>query len=342
MMRGGFAAPFSLAWVMWRFVVVFIIWAGMAGADGLRLATYAAPLSRDGPGLLLRDLGRGDDPQLAAIIAQVNRARADVLVLTDFDYDLDGLALAAFAALVDPPYPYHFALRPNAGVQSGFDLDGNGRIGDARDAWGYGRFAGDGGLAVLSRLPIDRAGVIDLSGLIWRDLPDAVLPVQGFWPDAVLDLLPLSSTGHWILPVQRADGTALNLMVFGATPPVFDGPEDANGLRNRDELRLWQWVLAGQFGPPPDDFVVIGNANLDSAAGDGRRAAMVDFLANPAIQDPLPNQPTADWTDLGIGALRVSYILPQAGLAVVGAGVQPRDAGALAGAHHLVWVDLRP
>jgi hypothetical protein len=328
---------------MLRFVFVFMVLAGPVWADMIRLATYAAPLSRDGPGLLLRDLGRGDDPQIAAIVAVATQADADVLVLTDFDYDLDGLALAAFAALVDPPYPYHFALRPNAGLQSGFDLDGNGRIGDPRDAVGYGRFAGDGGLAILSRWPIDTAAVTDLSGLIWRDLPDAVLPMvdgQMFWPDPVLDILRLSSTGHWIVPVQPPDGATVTLLAFGATPPVFDGPEDANGLRNRDELRLWQWVLDGDFGPPPDDFVVIGNANLDPAAGQGLRAAMTEFLAHPLIQDPLPDRPTADWTDQGIGMLRVSYVLPQRGLQVVGADVIWTEAATLAGPHHLVWVDI--
>lgn len=47
-------------------------------------------------------------------------------------------------------------------MQTGFDVDGNGWIGDARDAQGFGLFSGNGGMAVLSRLPIDaprRAGI---------------------------------------------------------------------------------------------------------------------------------------------------------------------------------------
>jgi len=54
---------------------------------------------------------------------------------------------------------------------------------------------------------------------------------------------------------------------------------------------------------------------------------------------------TAEWPQTG--PLRVSYLLPSAGLAVTGAGIywpEDGDAGAdladLAGPHRLVWVDL--
>ena len=320
----------------------------LASADSLRIATYAAPLGRDGPGLLLRDLTKGDDPQIAAALAVIARINADVLVLTDFDYDLDGLALAAFAAMVDPPYPYQFALRPNTGMPTGLDMDQNGYLGEARDAQGYGRFNGSGGMAILSRLAVDADGVTDLSALLWRDLPGVVLPVldgQPFFPDAVRDVQRLSTTGHWIVPVKMPDAPPFAIMAFSASPPAFDGPERRNVLRNRDELRLWDQVLDGGFGPVPPDFVIAGNANLDPDAGRGDRAAMAAFLANPLLQDPLPGQPTADWTDLGIGRLRVSYVLPSQGWQVVDAGVHwPASEGddALpAGVHHLVWVDIR-
>jgi hypothetical protein len=61
----------------------------------------------------------------------------------------------------------------------------------------------------------------------------------------------LSSTAHWIVPIRLPDDTEVSIMAFSATPPVFDGPEDVNGLRSRDELWLWEHVLDGRFGPPP-------------------------------------------------------------------------------------------
>ena len=321
------------------------MWAFAATADTIRIATYAAPLSRDGPGLLLRDLMRGDDPQIGAIAAVVADVNPDVLVLTDFDYDLDGLALEAFAALFDPPYPYRFARRPNTGMPTGLDMDQNGRLGEARDAQGFGRFSGQGGLAILSRFAVDTGGVMDLSALLWRDLPGAVLPIQdgqSFFPDAVLDVHRLSTTAHWIVPIQPPDAPPFAIMVSSATPPAFDGAERRNVLRNRDELRLWELVLDGQYGPLSDHFVIAGNANLDPAAGDGDRAAMAAFLTHPLLQDPLPGQPTADWTDRGIGMLRVSYVLPSRNWQVTDAAVASWDEGGLAGGvHHLVWVDIR-
>ena len=325
----------------------------MAGAETFRIATFAAPLSRDGPGLLLRDMIKGEDAQFIAAQSVIAHIDADVLVLTDFDYDLDGLALGVFADNLGT-YPYRFAVRPNSGIATGLDLDGNGRLGDARDAQGYGRFAGVGGMAVLSRLSIDVGGVADLSDVLWKDLPGAKLPMMDgkpFHSAAILDVLRLSSTGHWRVPIVPSDGPPFSIMAFSATPPVFDGPEDMNGLRNRDELRLWEAVLNGGFGPVPDSFVIAGNANLDPVDGDGFSDAMVDFLANPRLHDPLPGKDTADWPEEGPGNLRVSYVLPSADWRITDAGVfwpasdDPNGAllgpdGLAAGPHHLVWVDI--
>ncbi len=311
-------------------------------------------MSRDGPGLLLRDIGKGDDPQVLATVGIIAQVAPDILVLTDFDYDLDGAALAAFAQSFGQTYPHRFALRPNAGLATGLDLDGNGRLGEARDAQGYGRFGGDGGMAILSKVPIGSADVRDFSPLLWKDLPGAVLPrgADGPFPSQQAQAEQrLSSTGHWIVPIMPDGGDGFSLLAFSSTPPVFDGPEDINGLRNRDELRLWEVVLDGGYGPPPASFVIAGNANLDPMAGQGLTAAMSAVLADPRLQDPLPDLPTADWPADGPGQLRVSYVLPSADWTVTGAGVfwpAPDDPlyalgggdRLAAGPHHLVWVDI--
>lgn len=298
---------------------------------------------------------------MTATIAAVVQVAPDVLLLTDFDYDLDGLALAAFAQALEAAgdrFPYHFAARPNTGMQTGFDLDGDGYLGDARDGQGYGRFGGDGGMAIFSKFPIQIDEIRDLSATLWRDVIGAQLPqVDGApFPSAEAQAVQrISNTGHWIVPISLPNKQRLTLMAWSATPPVFDGDEDRNGLRNRDELLMWENVIASER---PTRFVVIGNANLDPVDGQGITDAMAQFLQNPAIQDPAPKSEgargaadqthrgdpatdTADWDGEVPGNLRVSYVLPSADWAVSDAGVHWPDDAIDAGPHHLVWVDLQ-
>ncbi|MEL6572761.1 MAG: endonuclease/exonuclease/phosphatase family protein [Pseudomonadota bacterium] len=288
----------------------------------------------------------------------------DVLVLTDFDYDYDQLALQSFAQLTG--YPHTFSRAPNSGVPTGLDLDRNGKVGEARDAQGYGRFTGDGGLAVLSQHAIETGAVTDLSDVLWRDLAGATLPDT--LTAEVAAVQKLSSTAHWIVPVTAPDGQ-FDLLISAHTPPVFDGPEDRNGLRNQDEILLWQAVLDGTFGAPPTNVVFTANFNLDPFDGEGRRAKLLALLEDPRLQDPKPRSAggaaaanpdhqgdpgldTADWAETGPGNLRVSYVLPAATWEVVDAGVfwptadDPQATllgsdGRAAGPHHLVWVDIR-
>lgn len=338
------------------------LWAGPSLAENLRLATFHAELSRDGPGLLLRDILRSD-PQVEAAARVIALASPDVLVLLGIDYDHDLAALGAFAdrvAAAGAVYPHRFALRPNTGRATGLDMDGDGRLGGPRDAQGYGRFAGEGGMAVLSRLPIDAAGVRDFSGLLWRDLPGAILP-DGMSAD-VLDTQRLSTTGHWEVPVRLAGGGTLRVLAWHATPPVFDGPEDRNGRRNHDEAAFWLRLLEGglPMPPPAGPFVILGQTSLDPMDGDGRPEALRALLAHPALQDPQPRgdhgrvEPgqagdAALDTALydGLGGLRVSVILPSADQVVRDAAVLwPPDSDpmaatlAAASRHSPIWVDL--
>ncbi|GKY86346.1 hypothetical protein STA1M1_02150 [Sinisalibacter aestuarii] len=306
---------------------------------------------------------------MRAVAAVIAAARPDVLLLTGFDHDLEGHALTAFAAMLDATgvsYPFRFAARPNAGVETGLDMDGNGKIGEARDAQGYGAFTGAGGMAVLSRHPLGE--VRDFSTFLWHDLPGAIAPEAGGAPfpsPEARAVQRLSSVAHWDVPVVLPGGV-IHLLAFNATTPVFDGPEDLNGRRNHDEIVFWQRLLDGDlpFAAPERPVVVIGNANLDPADGDGRRAAMVGLLADPRLQDPAPVSPggraaanagqvgnagldTADWSDPNPGNLRVDYVLPDARLNVLDAGViwpapgDPFEATVTtASRHRLVWVDI--
>ncbi|MEM6758791.1 MAG: endonuclease/exonuclease/phosphatase family protein [Pseudomonadota bacterium] len=323
-----------------------------AGAETYRFATYNTELSRDGPGLLLRDLVRGKDPQIDAVLQVIAAADADVLVIQNFDYDLTAEALSRFADAAG--YAHFFALRPNTGLATDFDMDGDGRLGGPRDAQGYGRFTGQGGMAVLSRFPILENRVQDFSGLLWEDVPDALLPeVDGtpFPSAAARAALRLSTTGHWSLPVDLPTGAA-DFLVFHAGPPVFDGPEDRNGKRNHDEIVFWQHLLDGRIGAAPiGPFVLAGNANIDPLDGEGIKAGINRLLQDPRLQNAPPSghagTDTVDWSDLDLGQMRVSYVLPSTHWRIADSGVlwpAPSEAlaevAAAASRHRLVWVDL--
>jgi hypothetical protein len=341
-----------------------------ASANPLRIATFAAPLSRDGPGLLLRDILKGQDQSIITIARVVASVDPDILLLTDFDHDAGLAALNAFAELLaeqGSSYPVRFALPTNAGLPTGHDMDGNGRLGEARDAMGYGLFRGNGGMALLSRVPINVAGVQDFTTLLWRDLPEARLPqIDGQpFPSAEAQAAQrLASSGFWIIPMRPENEPPFALLASAATTPAFDGPEDRNGRRNRDEIRFWSLYLDGVFGPPPETFVIAAKLNADPVDGDSDHTAIRALLSDPRLYDPLPASlggalaadaghlgdpalDTAAWPGSPQGNLRVSYVLPSsAGWDVVGSGVNwPTDGtlgpdGQAAGPHRLVWVDI--
>ena len=338
-------------------------------AETLRIATFNTGLERDGPGLLLRDILRGEDAQLRGVLEVIARVSPDILALQGVDHDHDLMALTALRdaiARAGPEYPHILSLPPNSGRATGLDMNGDGRLAGGADAQGYGTFSGQGGMAILSRHPIDRGSVRDLSDIPWRNVPGALLPaVDGRpFPSAQAQAVQrLSSVGHWIVPVS-APGGVLHLMPFHAAPHVFDGPEDRNGRRNHDEIRLWQHVMDGVFGPVPKArFVILGGATIDPLDGGGRKAAIRALLADPRLQDPRPMRPgptpdvartngdprlhTVDWPAPGPGRLRVDCILPSADLDVSASAVHwplpgrpGHEAAQRASAHRLVWVDL--
>jgi endonuclease/exonuclease/phosphatase family metal-dependent hydrolase len=320
-------------------------------------------LQRDGPGLLLRDIVRGEDPQITAVISVLLKTSPDILALQGFDYDLNGQALNAFAdalRIAGLDYPHLFAARPNTGMATGLDMDGDGRRAEPRDAQSYGRFSGQGGMAILSRYPILREEVQEFTDMLWRDFPDALLPEVGGIPfpsEAAQAIQRLSTTAHWVVPVEVPGIGRIDLLTFHASPPVFDGPEDRNGKRNHDEIVFWLRFLDGAFGPMRQGpFVLLGDFNQDPKDGEGIKVAIRSILSDPRLQDPAPDSAgsraitgdpldTADWDDPVPGNLRVDYVLPSADWRVVDSGVHwPEGAAgetaATASRHRLVWVDL--
>lgn len=302
---------------------------------------------------------------MIGVIATVS---PDILLLQGIDHDH---GLAALGALrdgltrADMHYPHIFARQPNTGVPTGHDQDGDGRAWGDRDNHGFGEFAGQGGMAILSRYPIVTDDVQDFTGMLWRDLPDALLPVENGKPfpsAGAQAVLRLASVAHWVVPVRTESGV-VSVMAFHNTPPVFDGPEDRNGRRNHDQLRFWKLYLDGMFGPAPKRrFVLLGHANLDPVDGEGRKAALHALLEDPRLQDAKPLRPgkpaqqpghkadprldTVTWPRPDPGHKRVSYILPSADLNVINssvhwpAGGEPAMQAARASRHRLIWADL--
>ncbi len=332
---------------------LFLLTALPLWADTFRIALYNTELSQKGPGLLLRGLEQKSLPQADAVIDVIQDTNPDILVLQDFDWDLQAQALKALQNRLSEnglAYPHLFTARPNSGMPTGLDMDGDGRTGGPRDAQGYGAFVGAHGMAVLSRFPVLSDQLADLSDQLWADLPWADLPRfpdgRPFLTAEALALQRLSSTNHWILPLRLSQDVQVDLMIFNPTPPVFDGTEDRNGKRNHDEIALWTHVLDSDLAPS-DPVIVMGDANLDPTRGDGRHTAIQTLLTHSRLQDPRPTGPagqdaTVNWAQTG--PLRVDYILPDARLTVHAAGIiWPDEASSTAkhaSRHGLVWLDI--
>ena len=131
-------------------------------------------------------------------------------------------------------------------------------------------------MLVLSRHPIDETAVRTFRNLLWKDMPDHAMP-DGYWPAATAAQLRLSSKSHWDVPIRIDDAHTLHLLASHPTPPVFDGPEDRNGLRNAAEIRLW----ADYLTPGADDYIV-DDAGVAGGLAEGERFVICgDHNADP-------------------------------------------------------------
>lgn len=329
-----------------------------------RFATFNASLNRDNAGDLVGELttaaynGTVTD-QLAAVLQIISITSPDVLLINEFDYDTEERAAELMAMLTD--YPYWYTAPSNTGVASGMDLDNSGDVGGPGDAYGFGFHEGQFGMLVLSRYPIITSQIRTFQNFLWKDMPGALLPTNpdgsAWYSPEELDGFRLSSKSHWDVPV-RTPGGVVHFLVSHPTPPVFDGPEDRNGTRNHDEIRLWADYVQGE-GYMYDDngvwgglgegmsFVIAGDQNSDPNDGDSIPGAAQLLLNNPRVNTSTtpaavggveaaaqgaPNEshatpPRFDTADFGEaqfggpGNLRVDYVLPSTDLTITGAAV---------------------
>lgn len=289
--------------------------ASPAAADPteLTIATFNASLNRSEAGQLVEDLSTPDNEQARNVAETIQRAGADVLLVNEFDYDVDGLAVDLFrdkylevsqngAPVAE--YPYAWSGPVNTGVPSGFDLNRDGTVGGPDDAFGFGFFPGQYGMVVYSKYPILADQVRTFQNFLWADMPDALLPSvpgtdEGWYSDEALEELPLSSKTHADVPVD-VNGTTLHVLAAHPTPPSFDGKEQRNMRRNHDEIRLWADYVegtaeylyddAGESGSLPDgaEFVILGDYNADPNDGNSWPDAIDQLLGSSRVVDPLP------------------------------------------------------
>lgn len=359
----------GLRQLLMGFVLGLVSWASAVGDAPCRIATFNVSMSRRNAGELWRELHSNDHSQAKKLAAIIQKVRPDVLVLNEFDYTEDERALEVFVERYlgnsqdgqeRIEYAFRFTAPVNTGEPSGMDLDGDANPDGPGDAYGFGYFPGNYGMAVLSRWPIDKSQARTFQKFLWKDLPNASRPrnVDGtpFHDDRVWSQLRLSSKSHWSIPIDW-NGQVVHLLVSHPTPPVFDGPEDRNGCRNLDEIRFWKEYLDPVRGESLYDdrgvrgglretnrFVIVGDLNADPHDGDSRDRSVQLLLSHPRVIDPLPvsvgaveaaarqagandrhrgahELDTADFADGSVGNLRIDYVLPGRPLTAIGAGV---------------------
>lgn len=334
----------------------------------IRFATFNASLYREQSGDLMRELATGESAQPRLVAETIQRVRPDVLLLNEFDFDEQGESIRLFqenylrkSQNQQPSieYPYVFYAPSNTGIDSGLDLNRDGKLASADDAFGFGRHPGQYGMVVLSKYPILRNEVRTFQKFLWKDMPGALWPIdpetnQSYYSPEIKAVFRLSSKSHWDVPIEIHE-SVVHFLVSHPTPPVFDGPEDRNGCRNHDEIRFWaDYISAAQYiyddqgkqGGLPEGamFVIAGDLNADPQDGDSRKAAANQLTEHPLIQSsPIPassggaffaqqqqganrdhqgdpSQDTADFNN-SVGNLRVDYCLPSKNMKLIQAQV---------------------
>ena len=332
----------------------------------MRFATYNVYLNRPYKDQLKNDLLAGDD-QARAVAEIIQRVRPDIILLNEFDFDATQTSLNTFVDAylgqsqngTEPiHYSYRYLAPSNTGIAAPIDVNGDDKVEGPTDAYGYGHFPGQYGMALLSKFPIQKDGVRTMQNFLWKDMPGALLPdnlstgePQDFYAPAELAIFRLSSKSHWDIPIE-IHGAPIHVLAAHPTPAVFDGPEDHNGRRNHDEIRLWADYLDdadyiyddhGQRGGLETNtrFVIMGDYNADPIDGDSFNQAISQLLNHPLVDNsfvpkseggttaakldnPVPphqGDPAADTSDFSQN-LRIDYVLPSKwGLNTIDSGV---------------------
>jgi PKD repeat protein len=330
----------------------------------------------------------------------IQRAHPDILLLNEIDGNDNGATVTTFntqylaVAQADDvegiTYDYvYYGDNGNANycntgapIEESVEVDfnGDGDSADPEDRYGFGNYNGQYCMAIFSRFPIDSAALTrTFQAFKWQDMPDHLVPpavdasgnvTSGTWySDEEMSIFRLSSKTHIDLPVN-VNGTTVHVLASHPTPPVFDGNEDRNGMRNFDEIRLWADYINPASNYLYDDqgnttvslasddrFVILGDQNASTYEGDAYTkdgvTAIEQLLLSPYVNPNLHEDSTTlqiptsvAGTENAPGSVyasthtagwkqRADYVLPSAyGLKVSQSGILwPRHSDNL---HYLV------
>lgn len=303
--------------------LALLVMAGAAQAETVRFATFNASLNRDAAGQLLSDLANpgatgvttavANRIQQARNVAEIaQRVQADVLLVNEFDFDLNGTPTASSVPMglgyssegarlfqqnflsvgqgnavrgltngID--YAFRYTPNTNTGLASGFDLNNNGAVAGGDDAFGFGNFGGQFGFTIYSKYEI--VSVRSFQTFLWKDMPGNLLTsdptankLTDFYSPAEVDALRLSSKNHVDVTV-RINGQDVHFLTAHPTPPTFDGAEDRNGKRNHDEIRFWADYIAGA------GYIYDDQGNTGGLAAGAKFVIAGDYNADPLDGD---------------------------------------------------------
>jgi Endonuclease/Exonuclease/phosphatase family len=295
------------------------------------------------------------------------------------------------SAPVNYPYVYYTAANTGTASGADLDQNGSvvrtpGDRTYGGDAFGFGVFPGQYAMVLYSKYPILTDQVRTFQKFLWKDMPGALLPDNPDTPEPndwysprELAVFRLSSKNHWDVPIN-INGTIVHVLASHPTPPVFDGAEDRNGRRNHDEIRLWADYITPNQGDylyddrgnrgglkPGSNFVIMGDLNADPMDGDSYPGAIAQLLNSPLINTSVTptseggrlagagesGNPEFDTSNFpGGNRYRLDYVLPSAGLRILGSAVfwaAPGDPlrrlvgegdPIVSSDHRLVWVNV--
>lgn len=360
--------------------------------DKLRIATFNVSMEASNypvngkavydPKRLTEVLMEAKHKQVHHIAEIIQRVRPDILLLNEFDFIAEprqGIRLFEEQYLKrsqnnqEPiSYPFIHIAPVNTGIKTGLN-DKHSRL----THFGFGRYPGQYGMALLSKYPIDVEQIRSFQKFLWQDMPGNLMPKdendQPWYKPEERDIMRLSSKSHWDIPI-KLNCESIHILASHPTPPVFDGPEDRNGRRNHDEIRFWKDYVQGDSTSyhyddkalkggirSDNNFVILGDLNANTDEGDAYPGTMEQLLDHPRINHyPAPastagrlNKPESkvSTTHTAAWGMRADYVLPSAKLQVLNSGVfwpEPnskefylvKDRYASSD-HRLVWVDIK-